>query len=199
MDYVRLRDEWRGMPTDNLNRVHDAYLRTYEMGPRARRGVGAEAMRWAEFALAQAVYKAQLRGEVTSQNHFDGVPVVMYLPPRSQLSKYCAEIMRYSPDQYAEAIEGARRKGTLSQRQISLELRAMIPVLPSIKEVGVQVKPTKRGERLINNLALTLNSLASSCDGVSVDEVDGEALREVVLQARADMGAVRGFLQRVKV
>lgn len=200
MDYEAWQNELLAIPLEDLRSVHAAWQRGQdELSRAARRGVAAEAVRWSEWALSRSLYLAQVRGEVSSRYNPAGVPWEAYTPPNMQIGKLASLMGLYTREQFAEAVAGARRAGSLAAVDVMNELRKQSPDSPSLNKAGVvQIKPTKRGERLLRNLALTLNSLAAGCAEVNVDEVDGAALQEVLEQARADVGLVRGFLMRVK-
>ena len=200
MDYEKWQADLLAIPLSDLGAIHAAWkLGQDELSRAARRGVAAEAVRWSEWALSRSLYEAQVRGEVSSRYNPHGISWEVYTPPNMQIGKLAAQIGLYTREQFAQALADAKRAGSLAAVDVMEQLRKQSPDSPSLNKAGVvQIKPTKRGERLLRNLALTLNSLAAGCADVNVDEVDGAALQDVLEQARADVGLVRGFLMRVK-
>jgi hypothetical protein len=158
----------------------------------------AQIMRRIEFAFARAVRTAQERGIVSSKHYQSGLPVTQYLPSTGGHGWFY-RLMESTPEQFEAALKNALDKtGSLTQAVVCAELRALMAE-QGAKPVTLRVVPTKRGERLIQGLALTASSLAATCREVNPGEVDGAAFRDLVQGAREDVGVIRGFLKRVGI
>lgn len=197
MDYDKWRDELLAIPVTNLDAVHAAYQKVMELPRGQRHTAAAELCRWAEWALGRAVYEAQRRGEVASSQHINATPVTRYLAKNTTAADTCRQFQPYSQEHMAEAIKRTRDKGSLSVTNVYAELRQLPVTYQPLKEVGLSIKPTKRGERLVREMALTLNSLATATQGVHPLEVDAAALAEVLKQARSNAATVEWFLEKV--
>lgn len=204
MDHMELRERLASTPVAHLDEIADLFRELMDKVPRGVRVGsidGAETVRRAEHRLALAIRAAQERGEVCSKSNLKGgLPLSRYVPEHSSLATSVHLLMKFNQEDFEVALKSTREKhGTMSRRVLLAELQRMLEFMPTPVPVRAFVRPTKRGERLVKNLAMTANSLAAACDAVNVGEVDGAALRELVEKAREDVGVIRGFLKRVKV
>ena len=197
MDYDKWRDELLAIPVTNLDAVHAAYRKVFDLPRGARYTDAAELCRWAEWALGRAVYEAQRRGEVASSLNINSTPVTRYLAKNSTSSDTCRQFNPYSREHMAEAIKRTKEKGSLSVPNVYAELRQLPVTYRPLKEVGLSIKPSRRGERLLREMGMTLNSLAAAAKAVHPLEVDTEALADVLKQARSDAATVEWFLEKV--
>lgn len=187
---------------DDLDMVFQLFqeIRKWTLQARANPDV-ALTVRRAEFRFAQAVRLAQEQGRVTSRHHRAGTPLTRYLPDGATYAGRVFSLMNVPEAHFESALFLAMENtNSMSFPAVSAELKAMAEVtpMPMTKRAQVQVGPTRRGERLIKNLAVTVSSLAATCREIHVSEVDGEQFAELVHRAREDVGAIRGFLKRVE-
>ena len=198
MDHLELRAKLAEIDINDFTGLHNLYEMSRRFSAVYLKDLDvSETVRRVEYKFAHALRAAQARGEVTSRTNLTaGVPVRQFLGNGGR-SKIIYMHMRLDEQQFEAALKLAREKhGSLNQDSF-LAAVSELNAGAELKPVILKAVPTRRGERHVNNLAMTASSLAQACRAIPVGEVDGPALRDLIQQAQEDLGIIRGFLKRV--
>lgn len=198
-DHLTLREAVASTSLDDLDGLHALFLEASKYTRQARTDVNvALTVRRAEYRFARAIHKAQELGLVASKTSQSGTPLENYMPHGSGYAPTLTRFKKVSEERFEAALTAAREvSGSLSRPAVRAQLELMAEEEP--KPVALRVVPTKRGERLINNLAVTASALAAACASMHASEVDGHQFAELVQGARENVGVIRGFLKRIEI
>jgi hypothetical protein len=191
---------------DDLDAVHDLFLASRELC-RGNGLDGKELARRAERALGLAFRAAQERGELLgrgqSYTHEDGSRrkrVKDYIPTSGASSDIYRLVNGVTDEMFDKAIAATRARNSMSNQEVARELvyiKAGMPT-PPLPVKPKKVRPTARGRRTIDHMAIQMNAIAMGVCDLEPGEVDAVAMGPVIEQVFEDIGQIRSFLRKVK-
>jgi len=177
-----------------------------------------EFVRRAERGLGVAIREGQARGEIqcrTDNRHTlrDG-DTTSYKPSpsdfadKSELSVsgnlgIYAMTDGVTDEQFEEAISEARAEGNLSRANVARKSKAKAhplvePEPAAPQEPPKKVRKTAAARRVIENLAIDINSLVFVINETNPQEVDAELHKSDIADIRAGLGVIQKFLKEIQ-
>ena len=105
-------------------------------------------------------------------------------------------------EQFEEAIAEARSEGNLSRANVARKSKAKAHPLaepePAPQEPQKKVRKTAAGRRVMENLAIDINSLVFVINETNPQEVDAELHKSDIADIRAGLGVIRKFLKEIE-
>jgi hypothetical protein len=106
-------------------------------------------------------------------------------------------------EQFREAISEARAEGKLSRANVARKCKAKAnppaePESASLQELPKKLRKTAAARRVMENLAIDINSLVFVINETNPQEVDADLHKSEIADIRAGLGVIRKFLTRIE-
>lgn len=188
---------------DTVHDLHSTILAALKEVPYADpdRIALQELARRADRKLGQAIRRGQSVGTITSTGQTTvyaerhGLKPPVHYVSSKQLLPDLYLMADVSDELFEEALK--RCSDTLMGR------RPVAKAITDLKEAGWEpvvrkVRPTARGKRTIEDMAIKINAMRYGVEEMDPGEVDYTAHEEMVFQMFQDIGIIRSFLRKVK-